>query len=461
MAHTHIQSIARLLDVQRWINAKPAEMPALLWSFAYFFFLLCSYYIIRPIRDEMGVSGGVENLQWLFLGTFLAMLAIVPVFGWVTSHFPRRKFLPYAYMFFIMNLLVFYVLLQSSMEQQYIARAFFIWVSVFNLFVVSVFWSFMTDVYTEEQSKRLFGFIAAGGSVGALMGPLLTLSLVDRLGITHLLLLSALLLLCAIYCIWRLDQWNQDMRATGGQSAVPTVSPLKHEKIAGGVWAGIQLVAKSRYLLGICLLIVLYTTLSTFLYFQQAQIIRDSFIDSATRTAVFANMDFATNVLTLVFQVFLTGRIVATVGIAWMLALVPLLLAAGFLILSFAPIWWVIVVLQVLRRAGNFAIMRPAREMLFVVLGREQKYKAKNFIDTTVYRSGDAFSAWVYAGFKTVGLPLAQIAFIAVPLSLLWAVVAFVLGKKHEQLVKQQSEQLHVESPEDEAKNGAYSRDDR
>lgn len=430
----------RLLILRRWINARPGELSALFWSFTYFFFLLCSYYIIRPIRDEMGVSGGVENLQWLFLGTFLAMLAIVPVFGWLTSNFLRRKFLPYAYLFFIFNLLLFYLLFQSTIEQKYIARAFFIWVSVFNLFVVSVFWSFMTDLYSDEQSKRLFGVIAAGGSVGALVGPLLTSILVERAGISHLLLLSALLLGCAIFCISRLDRWQRNLSIASVHRLAPNTLPARDEKIAGGVWAGIQLVTKSRYLLGICLLILFYTTLSTFLYFQQAQIIRDSFADSAARTAVFANMDFATNALTLVLQVFLTGRIVKAIGVAWTLALVPLLLSAGFIVLSFAPVLWVIVVLQVLRRAGNYAIMRPAREMLYVVLNREQKYKAKNFIDTTVYRSGDALSAWVYAGFKTVGLQLGQIALIAVPLALLWAAVAFFLGKKHEQIALQQSE---------------------
>ncbi|GJL69795.1 MAG: MFS transporter [Nitrospirales bacterium] len=430
--HNHLE--AGFLDWQRWINVKPGEMSALLWSFTYFFFLLCSYYIIRPIRDEMGVSGGVENLQWLFLGTFLAMLAIVPVFGWLTSHYPRRKFLPFAYLFFIFNLLVFYALFQSSMEQQYIARAFFIWVSVFNLFVVSVFWSFMTDLYSSEQSKRLFGFIAAGGSMGALIGPLLTISLVDHVGVTHLLLLAALMLGCAIYCIRRLNLWSQALNSASVPFSAVNTTTLQHEKIEGGVWAGVQSVAKSRYLLGICLLILLYTTLSTFLYFQQAQIIRDAFVDSAARTTVFANMDFATNALTLILQIFLTGRIVKAIGIAWTLSLVPLLLAVGFLMLSFAPVLWVIVVLQVLRRAGNYAIMRPAREMLFVVLSREQKYKAKNFIDTTVYRSGDSISAWVYAGFKAAGLSLALIALTAVPLALVWAGVAFLLGKKHEQL---------------------------
>ncbi len=426
-----------MLKLQSWINARPGELPALLWSFTYFFFLLCSYYILRPIRDEMGIAGGVDNLQWLFLGTFLAMLAIVPVFGWLTSRFPRRRFLPYAYLFFICNLLLFYLLFQSGADRVVVARAFFIWVSVFNLFVVSVFWSFMTDLYNDEQSKRLFGFIAAGGSVGALLGPLLTSLLVDRVGIDSLLLLSALLLGCAIYCIWRLDLWKR------GTSSVGTVNAaaVEDEKIPGGVWAGVQLVAKSTYLLGICLLILLYTTLTTFLYFQQAQIIDATFTDAAARTAVFANMDFATNALTLGLQMFVTGRIVKSIGLGWALALIPLLLAAGFLALSFAPVLWVIVVLQVLRRAGNFAITKPAREMLYVVLNREQKYKAKNFIDTTVYRSGDALSAWVYAGFKGMGLQLAHIALIAVPLSLLWAVVAYFLGKKHDEIARQQSEQ--------------------
>ncbi|MDH3526178.1 MAG: MFS transporter [Gammaproteobacteria bacterium] len=416
--------------LRRLVDVQPGELAALSWAFVYFFSLLCSYYIIRPMRDEMGIAGGVENLQWLFTGTFLVMLAAVPLFGWVSSRFERRRLLPIVYWFFIANLLVFFVLFQSELTHAWIARAFFIWASVFNLFVVSVFWSFMADIFNNEQARRLFGVIAAGGTSGAICGPLLTAALAQSLGPTRLLPVSAALLGVALVCIERLSAWRSRQGAAG-------TSPAAAEQAIGGsVFGGIRLVLRSPYLLGICVLMLLFTTLATFLYFQQAQIVRDSFSDPAQRTAVFAGIDLAVNILTLVFQVLLTGRLVKWLGLGWTLALVPLLLGAGFLVLGLAPVLAVLVVVQVLRRAGNYAIMRPAREMLYVVLGREEKYKAKNFIDTVVYRSGDAVSAWAYAGLRAMGLSLSTIAFIAVPLAVVWAGVAFRLGRAQTRLAQ-------------------------
>jgi len=414
--------------LQRFLNVQAQEVRAIFWSFSYFFALLCSYYIIRPMRDEMGIAGGVENLQWLFSATFVTMLAAVPLFGWVSSRFPRRRFLPYLYYFFIVNLLVFFVLFRSDITHAWVARAFFIWVSVFNLFVVSVFWSFMADLFNNEQAKRLFGFIAAGGTVGALVGPVLTTALAIPLGPTNLLLLSACFLLWAVFCVNRLISSGT---TRPDSAAVNTAASSNVEQaMGGGVLAGIQLVARSPYLLGICGLMLLFTTLATFLYFQQAQIIRDHFADPAERTTVFAAMDLAVNTLTIVIQIFITGRLVKWLGLAATLALIPLLLGAGFAVLGYAPVLSVLVVVQVIRRAGNYAIMRPAREMLYVVLGREEKYKAKNFIDTAVYRAGDAMSAWVYAGLRALGFSLGGIAWLAVPVAGLWAWLAYTLGKR-------------------------------
>ena len=414
--------------LQRFLNVQAQEVRAIFWSFSYFFALLCSYYILRPMRDEMGIAGGVENLQWLFSATFVAMLAAVPLFGWVSSRFPRRRFLPYLYTFFIVNLLVFFVLFRSDITHAWVARAFFIWVSIFNLFVVSVFWSFMADLFSNEQAKRLFGFIAAGGTVGALVGPVLTTALAIPLGPTNLLLLSACFLLWAVFCVNRLI--SGCTKRPDSAAVNTTASSNVEQAMGGGVFAGIQLVVRSPYLLGICGLMLLFTTLATFLYFQQAQIIRDHFADSAERTAVFAAMDLAVNTLTIVIQIFVTGRLVKWLGLAVTLALIPLLLGVGFAVLGYAPLLPVLVVVQVIRRAGNYAIMRPAREMLYVVLGREEKYKAKNFIDTAVYRAGDAMSAWVYAGLRAMGFGLGAIAWLAVPLAGLWAWLAYTLGKR-------------------------------
>jgi ATP:ADP antiporter, AAA family len=413
--------------LKRLVDVEPEELRALLWSFSYFFALLCSYYIVRPMRDEMGVAGGVENLQWLFTGTFVTMLAAVPLFGWVTSRFDRRRFLPYVYLFFIASLLVFFLLFRSNITHVYVARAFFIWASVFNLFVVSVFWSFMADIFSNRQAQRLFGFIAAGGTAGAITGPVLTASLALSLGPTNLLLISTLCLGWALLCIYSLIAWSDRLTVYAATDAAGTAADTA---LGGSLFAGVKLVMRSPYLLGICLLMLLFTTLSTFLYFQQAQIVRDSFAEPAARTAVFAAIDLAVNSLTILIQVLLTGRLVKWLGLPVTLAFIPLLLGAGFLAIGFAPVLAVLVVVQVIRRAGNYAIMRPAREMLYVVLGREEKYKAKNFIDTVVYRGGDAVSAWAYDGLRALGLGLSAIAFIAVPLSVVWVGVAYRLGKQ-------------------------------
>lgn len=418
------------------VQVEAGELRALWWSFSYFFALLCSYYIIRPMRDEMGILGGVENLQWLFTGTLLVMTLAVPLFGWVSSRFPRRKFLPYTYLFFIFMLLVFYLLLEESGTQVTIARIFFIWSSVFNLFVVSVFWSFMNDLYSNAQARRLFGVIAAGGTLGALAGPAITAFLIEPLGTKNLLLLSAMFLMWTIVCIARLSVWSASNAGKKQQLTVRQNDNQQEKLLSGGIWSGISLLFSSPYLLGICLLMLLFSTLATFLYFMQAQIIHDSFTDSAQRTAIFASIDLAVNALTLLIQVFFTHRLIKWFGLAAVLALIPLLLAVGFIILSISPLLAVLLVVQVIRRSGNYALMRPAREMLYVVLSREEKYKAKNFIDTVVYRTGDAVSAWVYAGMRSIGISLSGIALIAVPLALVWAWVAFRLGRQQAIIVE-------------------------
>lgn len=420
-------------QLMRLVRVEPGEIRALLWAFSYFFALLCSYYIVRPMRDEMGIAGGVDNLQWLFTGTFVAMLCAVPLFGWVTSRYARQRFLPLVYFFFIVNLLIFFGLFRSGLTHAWVARAFFIWTSVFNLFIVSVFWSFMADIFSNAQAKRLFGFVAAGGTAGALAGPALTAILAMPLGPTNLLPISAAGLGWAVLCIHRLIAWReQQTRLATADSRPPGKPPNQAGGMGGTALAGLRLIAKSPYLQGICLLILLYTTLSTFLYFQQAQIVENNFADPAKRTTLFAAMDFATNALTILIQVFLTGRIVKALGLGWALASIPLLLAGGFLLLGLAPWLGVLVMVQVVRRAGNYAIMKPSREMLFVVLGQEEKYKAKNVIDTAVYRSGDVISAWAYTGLQALGLGLSGIAFIAVPLAAAWGGVCYRLGRMQE-----------------------------
>lgn len=416
--------------IERYIDVKRHEITPLIYSFVYFFCLLCAYYIIRPLRDEMGILGGIENLPWVFSGTFIIILLMAPVFGWLCSRFQRSRLLPIVYLFFISNLLIFYVLFLFDISSSIVARSFFIWVSVFNLFVVSVFWSFMDDIYDKDQAKRLFGSIAAGGTTGAIVGPFITSWLVQPLGTENLLLISITFISLCLLCINKLSQWF-DIQPQA------QIDKSYQQPVSGHWFSGFTLIIKSKYLLGICLLILLYTTLSTFLYFQQASIIKLSFENSEQRTAVFAMIDLAVNVLTLTIQFFFTSRIVKHLGLSWTLSMIPILLCVGFIALSLSPVLVVLIFVQVFRRAGNYAIMRPAREMLYVVLGREEKYKAKNFIDTAVYRGGDAMSAWVYDGMKLLGLSISQIALVAAPLAAIWALIAFQLGRQRELIAKQ------------------------
>jgi len=411
--------LSRLAQVQR------GEWAAVLWSFAYFFCLLCGYYVLRPVRDEMGIQAGVGNLPWLFTATFFAMLGAAPLFGWVSSRFPRRQFLPFVYLFFVCNLLVFYLLFERKAWLEVTTKAFFVWVSVFNLFVVSVFWSFMADLYDTGQARRLYGFIAAGGSLGAISGPALTTALARPLGPVNLLLVSAGFLLAAIYCINRLGGWS-GRHATAGPPA------SRDLPVGGGVLDGIKLVARSRYLLAICLYVAFYSTLSTFLYFQQQQIVKATIASSEQRTALFASLDLTVNLTTFALQVALFNRFLQRFGLAAGLVLVPLFSVAGFLALGSVSTLTVLIAFGVLRRVGEFTISKPARETLFNVLSPDEKYKAKNFMDTAVYRAGDMASGWIFTGLQQhAGMALAGISFLSVPLAAVWAAIGLWLARRH------------------------------
>jgi ATP:ADP antiporter, AAA family len=348
------------------VHVQRGEWAAVLWSFAYFFCLLCGYYVLRPVRDEMGIQAGVGNLPWLFTATFFAMLAVAPLFGWVSSRFARRRFLPFVYLFFVADLLLFFLLFGQKAALEVTTKAFFVWVSVFNLFVVSVFWSFMADLYDSGQARRLYGFIAAGGSLGAITGPALTTALASSLGPANLLLVSAGFLLAAIYCIRRLDLW-------AAARAVPDRALPREILVGGGVLDGIKLVARSRYLLAICLYMALYSTLSTFLYCQQ-QLVKATIATSEQRTALFASLDFAVNVSTFVLQLLLFSRFLQRFGLAAGLVLVPLFSVAGFFALGSVPTLAVLIVFGVRRRVGEFTISKPARETRFNALSTDEKY---------------------------------------------------------------------------------------
>jgi AAA family ATP:ADP antiporter len=405
-----------------------AEVAALGWSFAYFFCLLAAYYVVRPVRDEMAVQFGAERLQWLFTATFLTMVALIPVFGGLAARLPVKRLLPAIYGFFALNLVGFYAALESGTPLATLAPAFFVWVSVFNLFVVSVFWSFMADLYSTEQARRLFGVISAGGSLGAVTGPGLTAWLAPAIGIPNLLLVSATLLAAAIGCIAALLHL-----APGGGARFLRTSQ-EETGVRPRLWEGVARIVRSPYLAGICLFLVCYTLLSTLLYFFQTRLVPELVPTPERRTQLFATMDLAVNALTLALQLFVTGRLLSRFGVTLMLAALPAVAIVGFVVLGFAPVLAVLIALGVLRRAGEFAISKPARETLYTVVPREEKYQAKNVIDTVVHRGGDAASAWGVAGLQVLGLTLSGMAFAGVPIACLWLATALFLGRRHEQL---------------------------
>ncbi|MXX55960.1 MAG: MFS transporter [Gemmatimonadetes bacterium] len=421
--------------IARLTGARPEETGIVLLSAAYFFFILSAYYVMRPIREEMGVAGGVENIPWLFTATLAAMLVAHPIFASIVSRWPRKRFVSITYRFFILNLLVYYFVLsgvaEGSTTAVWVGRTFFVWISVFNLFVVSVFWSFMTDIYKERQSRRLFGLIGVGGTLGGIVGSSITAFLVGELSAAALLWFSIVLLECAVACVRGLDRRVGKLRS---DSAEPAQASERDPVIGGSALDGMRRVAGSPYLLGICAFMLLFTVGSTFLYNIQAEIMSRTFSDPAERTSVFARIDLAVNLLTLVTQLFLTGRIMRWLGVGVTLALLPLLSVAGFLALGAAPVFAVFVVFQVLRRAGNFAVAVPTREVLYTVLPRRDKYKAKNFNDTFVYRAGDQVGAWSFAGLGALGLGTAALSWFMEPMAGVWLVVALWLGRRQREL---------------------------
>jgi ATP:ADP antiporter, AAA family len=411
--------------LRRVVTVDPAEARVVLWCWLYIFAVLSSYYIMRPIRDQAGVAGGVNNLQWLFTGTLAGMLMLNLPFAWLVKTLPRSRFIPLAYRFFAVNILLFAVALHVADAEQtvWIGRVFFIWVSVYNLFVVSIFWQMNVDLFSPEQGKRLFGFIAAGATIGAIVGAGTTASLARYVPPTVLLVGAALLLEVAVFAVGRLSRLSPALHRYPNETW--------HERpIGGGVFSGVTNALSSPYLLGVSLFLLLFAITSTFLYFQQAGIVSHSFADRGAQTAFFATVDLLVNCLTLGVQLFLTGRMVVLVGVGIALAFLPAMTFIGFGGLALMPSLSTIAVFQVLRRAGDYAIARPTREVLFTVVPREDRYKAKSFIDTFVYRLGDQVGAWSVALLRGLGDSIATTALVAMPIAVLWLLNALWLGRR-------------------------------
>jgi AAA family ATP:ADP antiporter len=419
----------------RFVSAQPGELRALWIAFVYYFLVLTAYYILRPIRDEMAVAGGVDNIPLLWTGTLVGTLLAQPLFALLVARWPRRRFVPWTYHFFGINLLVFFLLLRTAGGEQgiWIGRAFYVWVAIFNLFITSVFWAFMVDIFGESQSKRLFGFIAAGGSTGAILGSTITTFLAVPLGPVNLLIASALILELAVLCVLALGRIQAGMEARqriGERLRAPAGERTlrDEEPIGGSVFAGITHALRNPYLLAISGFIILFTIGSSFLYISQAELVGRAFADRAARTAFFGRIDLATNLITFFGQVYLFPRLMRRIGVPGMLALIPILSIIGFGALALAPTLGVLVAFNVARRAGNFAVTRPTREVLYTVIRREDKYKAKSFIDTFVYRLGDQIGAWGESGLGLLGLGVAGVALVAVPLNVVWLLLALWLG---------------------------------
>jgi ATP:ADP antiporter, AAA family len=411
--------------VERWREALPAsaeERAAALWSFAYFFTLLAGYYVLRPLRDQMGIAGGIKALPWVFTATFVTLLVAQPLYGALVARVPRVRFIPMIYHLFAANLALFWLLLTAGVATVAVARVFFVWVSVFNLFAVAVFWSFMADLFTPEQGKRLFGFIGTGDTAGALLGPAITMALSVPLGPANLLIVTIVFLELAVVCVHQLE---------GTADARKNPSP-KNERVGGSAFGGITEVFASPYLLGLAIWVSLMSFGATILYFAQANLIAATIHGAGAQTRIFATIDLAVSILTLATQVFATGRLLNRFGTGPNAAALPAVYVIGFTVLAAATSLSVIMVFQVAQRWINFAIANPARQVFFTVVNREEKYKAKNVIDVVIYRGSDALYGWVFDSLQALGLKLGAIALCALPVVGGWLLLSTALGRTQE-----------------------------
>jgi AAA family ATP:ADP antiporter len=395
----------------RAVDVRPAERRALWLAFAYFFALLASYYLLRPVRDEMGARG--RSLHWDFSATFATLLLAVPVYSALFARVPRTRAVPLVYRFFLVNLVGFWAAFRFGIAPAAVGRAFFVWLSVFNLLVVSVFWSFMADLFDAEQARRLFGFVAAGGSLGAILGSAAAGLLVGSVGIAGLVALAAVLLEVSARCAGALSRAPPAHR--GGEARAGTRAA--DAPVGGTALSGAAAVLRSPYLLALAAQVLLFTFASTFLYVQTSRLAADALPDTARRTAFFAAVDLGVNLVSLALQALATGRIAAAFGLAPALCAVPAVSLVGFAAAAAAPTLVVLGGAQAARRVVHFALEKPARDVLYTVVPREQKYKSKGFIETVVYRGGDALAGWLYAGLLGLGLASGAVALAGLPVA--------------------------------------------
>ena len=431
-------SLGRLL--RRVLNVDGAELPAAAGGILLFFLLFLAYSMLRPVREMMGIAGGVRNLQWLFTATFGASLLFQMLFGWIACRVPRRSILPWTYGFFILNLGVFAALMLACPDSAWTARAFYVWLSVFNLLAVSVAWSVLADVMRGGQVKRLFALVASGSSLGAVLGPAVTATLAGAVESVWLFAAAAVLLGLAVLAGMYLHRWRDGNPASGGDAGAPFPEDCRARPLGGNPFTGASAVFRSPFLMGIGLFIVLLASTNTFLYFELMRAVASAFPDPVRQTRVFGILDVIVQGSTMLLQVIFAGRIVRRFGLSALLAAVPVLISVGFVWMAFSPVFAVAAIVMVARRIGEYGLVRPGREMLNSVLSPEEKYKAKSFIDTVLYRGGDAASAWLKRSLDVLGghSPLAMLGGAAI--SALWAATGFFLARRHREMAGRQDE---------------------
>jgi len=435
--HIHASPIQQW--IRRLVDYQPGELVRLLWSFAYFFLLLCGYFMLRPVREALAVAGGAEHIPKLFTATFLVMLLITPLFGWLVTRYKRRVFLPIVYIFFVTNLLIFYGLFRAFPDQVWLFFTFFVWISVFNLFVVSIFWSFMADIFNPDQGQRLFGFIAGGGSLGALIGPNLTRWLVPHIGTANLLLIAAGIFSMATLVILYLQTLTTSVQSEEGKSEQADQPVVNHEQEMGGsIWSGVLDVWRSPYLRMIVAMMVLHNLLAGFLYNLRGRIAEQQVHGVDQLTQFMAQIDANVNLVAIILQLLITPRLIKHLRMAKTLMSVPILLLVAFSVFSGMPILATVVLAQILQRSTNYGVLGPSKEMLFTVVDRKAKYKSKNFIDTAVYRGADVLSGWVFAGLMALGMSFSGVGLVALPIALIWVFLAWHLGRSYQHKLEQQ-----------------------
>ncbi len=417
-------------SVQRFFNIRREEALPVFMAALYFFFVLTALMVLRPARDAIGMRGGLDAVRWLFIGTALVTLAVNPAFGWLVSQFRRLTFITLTYGFFAASLAGFYFLIVLAPDAvgEVSGRVFYVWFSVFNLFSTMVFWALLADRFSLEQSKRVFGVVAVGGTLGAIFGPWLASQLAEPLGTPALMLVAAGFLCLAVGAAWGVATLQPEVSDRGAADV------NERAIIGGNAWSGISAVFKSPYLLGISSYVLVMTIIATFIYFTRLQMVAAAADDTDTRTTIFAQIDLITQVSTLVLQAVVTGHLMRRLGVAIALAILPVVVALGFVGLAMAGSFAVLIMFDAAFRAIQRAITRPARETLFTVVNREEKYKSKAFTDTFVYRGGDVIGAWTEGLLGWLGFALLGLASVAVPLAVVWAMLGLWLGSRQQQM---------------------------